>query len=344
MPPALDPSFAPAGETADDLWLERSLLNGVVLANVAYGILLTITIQCSIGLLNIYRRTGAVAWWICTYVGLMSTMATAAIATQNLFNQWCFIDFRDYPGGPFVFNVSFYATPVNAAGFGLYTIMAWMADGLVLHRFFVIYDRSLAVLVIPALMWLGGVASGILLLISVTHSDDSFYAQRSVNISIAFWSLSLGLNVILTLLISGRLLLARYHLKSTIGPRYGQDYISVVNMLVESASLYSVWALVFLVTYARGSAAQNIFLPALGQIQAIAPLLILTRVISGRAWGTTAGPSYQTGFRSTSIPGGSTIASTAETRIEIPLNRLPDSKTPSDILVQRENQSEMFVK
>ena len=37
MPPALDPSFAPAGETENDLWQERSLLNGIVLANVAYG-------------------------------------------------------------------------------------------------------------------------------------------------------------------------------------------------------------------------------------------------------------------------------------------------------------------
>jgi len=116
MPPALDPSFAPAGETENDLWQERSLLNGIVLANVAYGKrwsilkyiisqlrlilqeyslpLFTIAVQCFHGLLQTYRRTRTIPYMISTYVGVMSVMATAAIATQNLFNQWCFIDFR----------------------------------------------------------------------------------------------------------------------------------------------------------------------------------------------------------------------------------------------------------
>jgi len=150
----------------------------------------------------------------------------------------------------------------------------------------VIYDHNWLALILPGLVWLGGVgqlhsthfvssiirnslltASGILLLISVTHSDNSFYAQRSVNISIAFWSISMGLNVILTIFIVGRLLYARYRIKSSLGSRYGQNYLSVASMLVESAALYSIWALVFLITYARGSAAQNILLPPLGQIQ-----------------------------------------------------------------------------
>ncbi|KAK7472489.1 hypothetical protein VKT23_000604 [Stygiomarasmius scandens] len=154
----------------------------------------------------------------------------------------------------------------------------------------------------------------------------------------------MGLNVILTIFIVGRLLYARYRIKSSLGSRYGQNYLSVASMLVESAALYSIWALVFLITYARGSAAQNILLPPLGQIQAIAPLLILTRVISGRAWGTTVGPSYASHYQST-IPGGSTITSAAETRIDIPLKRFTGSPTsPSDVVVLRETQSERFIK
>jgi hypothetical protein len=30
-------AFAPPGESANDLWVERSNLNGVILAGVAYG-------------------------------------------------------------------------------------------------------------------------------------------------------------------------------------------------------------------------------------------------------------------------------------------------------------------
>jgi len=37
MPPRLDHAYTPGGESAQDLWVERSNFNGVVLANVAYG-------------------------------------------------------------------------------------------------------------------------------------------------------------------------------------------------------------------------------------------------------------------------------------------------------------------
>jgi len=52
-----------------------------------------------------------------------------------------------------------------------------------------------------------------------------------------------------------------------MGARYGSNYISLVSMLVESAALYSAWALAFLITFARESAIQNLLLPALGQVQ-----------------------------------------------------------------------------
>ena len=77
----------------------------------------------------------------------------------------------------------------------------------------------------------------------------------------------MGLNIILTCFIVGRLLYMRYRVQITMGARYCGNYTSVIGILTESAALYSVWALVFLVAYARGSPAQNILLPALGQIE-----------------------------------------------------------------------------
>ncbi|KAK7438074.1 hypothetical protein VKT23_018241 [Stygiomarasmius scandens] len=183
--------------------------------------------------------------------------------------------------------MDFYSTPVNAASFVIYTIMAWFADGLVLYRFFIIYDRNRYAVVLPALIWLGGIASGIGLIISTVNSGNSFWAETSIKLGIAFWAISLGLNIILTGLIAARLLVARYRVKTLMGARYGSNYISLVSMLVESAALYSAWALAFLITFARGSAVQNLLLPALGQVQGIAPLLILMRVLEGRAWNTT---------------------------------------------------------
>ncbi|THU90412.1 hypothetical protein K435DRAFT_912160 [Dendrothele bispora CBS 962.96] len=273
MPPTLDHAFAPAGESAQDLWIERSNFNGVVLANVAYGTHMK----------GRRRSSGGLAF---TQLECFA-MATIALALQDKFNQMTFIDFRDFPGGPNAFTVIFYSTPVNAASFVIYTIMAWFADGLVLYRFFVIYDRKRYMLALPLLIWLGGIASGIALIISIVRSDDSFWAETSIKLGTAFWAISLGLNILLTSLIATRLLIARYHVRALMGVRYGNNYISIVSMLVESAALYSVWALAFLITFAQGSPVQNLLLPALGQVQGIAPLLILMRVLDGQAWSTT---------------------------------------------------------
>ncbi|KAF5366555.1 hypothetical protein D9758_008993 [Tetrapyrgos nigripes] len=288
MPPALSSAYSPEG----DLWIERSNFNGVVLSNVAFGILFGIAIRCLRGVYETYEQTKKIQWWIGLYAAWMLALATVALALQDKFNQMTFIDYRDYPGGPNAFTLDFYSLPVNVGSFSLYTIMAWFADGLVLYRFFIIYDRNRYILFLPALIWLGGVLSGIGLLVSIVHSDNSFWAETSIKLGIAFWSISLGLNIILTSLIAGRLLIARYHAKTLMGPRYGSHYLSVVSMLIESAALYSAWALAFLITFARGSPAQNLLLPALGQVQGIAPLLILMRVLHGRAWSNSTNHGY----------------------------------------------------
>ncbi|THU95102.1 hypothetical protein K435DRAFT_667113 [Dendrothele bispora CBS 962.96] len=268
MPPALNHSFAPADVTPEELMSERAVFNGVVLANVAYGPFSFAFFFSKYAPTYTHRKTGTVQWWACIYVAVMSILATVAIVTQNVFNQWCFINFRGYPGGPYAFNVDFYGTPLNVASFAAYTVMSWITDGLVIHRFFIIYDRKWVFLILPVLTWLGGVASGILLLVSVALSDSSFYARQSVNFGTAFWSISMGLNIILTCFIVGRLLYTRYHVKATMGHRYSVKYTSIASMLIESAALYSIWALVFLILYARGSRFQDILFPPLGQIQA----------------------------------------------------------------------------
>jgi len=85
-------------------------------------------------------------------------------------------------------------------------------------------------------------------------------------IILIFRSISMGLNIILTCLIVGRLLYMRYREK-ILDPRNSANYMSVASILTESAALYSIWALVFLIAYARGSGVQDILFPPLGQVQ-----------------------------------------------------------------------------
>ncbi|KAG7452005.1 uncharacterized protein BT62DRAFT_275787 [Guyanagaster necrorhizus] len=281
--PRLEPSYAPAGESAADLLVERSNLNGMALSLVAYGILFTMAIQCYSGLLSMRARRGTTQWWLWIYVTTVLALATVAIGGNQKFTEMTYIDYRDYPGGPNAFTTDFYATPINLMCF-IYVSLGWFADGLVLYRFFVIYNRSIWVALVPAVLFLAGIGTSTGLVVSIAKSEESFWANSSVHFGIAYWTISVSLNVIFTCLIITRLLIIRRQVKAIIGSSHGTHYTSIVAILVESASLYSGWALVFLITYARNSWVQNILLPPLGQIQGIAPLLIIMRVVSGRAW------------------------------------------------------------
>jgi hypothetical protein len=90
---------------------------------------------------------------------------------------------------------------------------------------------------------------------------------EAMKLGISYWSLSISLNTILTLAIVSRLFYVRRRVRGALGDHHSDTYTSIAAMLIESASLYSIWGLVFLVCYARNTPFQNLLLPALGQVQ-----------------------------------------------------------------------------
>ncbi|KAF7982728.1 hypothetical protein HWV62_26594 [Athelia sp. TMB] len=118
----------------------------------------------------------------------------------------------------------------------------------------------------------------------MARQDGGFWSQEAVKFGIAYWTLTISLNVIITLLIVGRLVARRRQMRFVLGDDNVRMYTSISAMLIESMALYSIWGLVFLVTYARSLTLSNLLLPPLGQIQAIATLLIIARVAQGRGW------------------------------------------------------------
>lgn len=110
------------------------------------------------------------------------------------------------------------------------------------------------------------IVTSICLLVSIERTGG-FWGKEAVKFGIAYWTLSISLNIIITVLIVARLILRRKRMRSALGDEHGHMYTSISAMLIESAALYSVWGLVFLITYAKNSAFNNILLPALGQVQ-----------------------------------------------------------------------------
>ncbi|KAJ7153215.1 hypothetical protein C8R46DRAFT_1357131 [Mycena filopes] len=301
MADTLDPSFAPPGESSLDLWVERSNLNGVLISGVAYGILFTLSFQTLLLFFQLPR--GNIPRGFVAYVCVMFVLASLGFGGNAKFNEMTYIDNRNIPGGPNAFTVEFYNNWVNMMSFASYVLMSWLADGLVLWRFTLIYGYNYWLSAFPGLMYLGAIASSIALMRAIMSSTDlTFWGVKSVQFSIAYWSLSISLNIILTFAIAGRIWYVRLRTQRSLGFQHSGQYVSVSAMLVESAALYATWGLVFLICYARNTPLQNILLPPLGQVQGIAPILILFRVAQGRAWSETTLSTNTSGYNSRSIP------------------------------------------
>ena len=91
----------------------------------------------------------------------------------------------------------------------------------------------------------------------------------NVNFILLNLSISVSLNVILTLMIVTRLVLHSRNIRTITGSRavISRLYKTVATMLIESSALYSVNSLVLIGLWAARSGAAGIFLPVFSQTQ-----------------------------------------------------------------------------
>ena len=131
-----------------------------------------------------------------------------------------------------------------------------------------------------------------------------------LNVTLSYFSISLALNVLLTLMIVARLVWHSRNIKNAMGTSTGATglYKAVATMLVESYALYAVTFLLYIGPVFAGNSAQYIFGQVVGQVQVrttfyfsltrrnlgklssnhsrdqvIAPFLIILRVANRRA-------------------------------------------------------------
>jgi hypothetical protein len=88
----------------------------------------------------------------------------------------------------------------------------------------------------------------------------SMYSKLPMAYGTAYYSISLGANIILTLLIIGRLVVYRRTLLENLPKDIANHYISLATVIIESAALYSVCALLFLATYAANNPTNQVWL------------------------------------------------------------------------------------
>ena len=98
------------------------------------------------------------------------------------------------------------------------------------------------------------------------------YSKASDSVSISYLSVSLSLNVLLTLMIVVRLILHIRNVRSTIGALDGSSRLytataTVATMLIESYALYAMNLLIYVVPVAINNWVAVVFSAAIGPIQ-----------------------------------------------------------------------------
>lgn len=142
-----------------------------------------------------------------------------------------------------------------------------------LYRCYIIWSETYSVLILPCLIYLGSVACAIALLVFAAN-PGAMYSSHTVQVfGTANWTLSLSLNVIVTVLIAGRLIYYRTRLREVLGPNHGKVYTTILAITVESAALYAIFELMALVAFLTNSPTENVFFPMLGNVQVRDPVM-----------------------------------------------------------------------
>ncbi|KAJ4499745.1 hypothetical protein C8R41DRAFT_875766 [Lentinula lateritia] len=285
-----------------DLPLERSLYVGNFMRGILYGIELFTFAQAVHTILNQPPQTNHRGQTFYIYYGaVLITMVTIAVITDALWGEFMWIDHRDVSGGPLAYFEATTSMWMNVLGSAADATANIMGDGLLLYRCYMIWGSNLWVVVLPCCIYLA--SSGkfhvllaesllkplplVLVVITVVESalPGAFLLNgTAANFGVPWVSLSVSLNVILTAMICGRLLMMRRIVRSSLSFELGNTYTSIMAILVESALPFSVVGVGFVITYAKNSPTSDAFAYVWGMFCSLSPQLIILRVAMGRGW------------------------------------------------------------
>ena len=96
--------------------------------------------------------------------------------------------------------------------------------------------------------------------LKASQPTRSLYNSVSVAFGTAYAATSIGVNVLATIMITVRLALHRRLIMNTLPPEHAMHYVSVATIVIESAALYSIFALGFMVSYAIKNPLSQIFM------------------------------------------------------------------------------------
>lgn len=279
-------SYMSVHVNAEALVLERYIYAGLSLSLTAYGFASLLFLKT--GYLLLYQRkdqhyhnrktTIGLLVYLCIAFSLLTTttICHAVIKTRAL------IDYRDFPGGPSAYLRTTYFSPPGAVALITGIFVNYATQGLMLYRCYVIFRDRVGFITIPLALFFSTKALGLALITKISQPMNTIWT--SVHISLPYFILTCASSVIVTILITTRLLLHRRKIDVLYSKSYGKSHLGAGAILIESCALNAVFGLASVITYATRSPVSRLFVSSWAQIQFIASCLVIYRLAKKRAW------------------------------------------------------------
>jgi len=159
-----------------------------------------------------------------------------------------------------------------------------LGDALLLYRVFLVYGSRFAVVAIPLIAYIIAFILAVIQVVVSGQPNGNFFGIETIKIGVSYYAISICMNIVLTVLICVRLLRASKQMSGILDREAGTAYTSAAAILVESAAFYSASGIMFLIPYAMQVQVAILFGQIWTKMSVICPLLIILRVVNGRAW------------------------------------------------------------
>lgn len=278
---------------------EKAVFIGVI-STVLYGIVIILFFRCMGALFSQANPTrGFIKWGLVAHTLAMFLFVTSYVIMGFVIKANSFIDNREFPGvgdmfspGPMGYQNFTYTKALSVCPRILFLSNNVLADGLLLYRCYIIYARNHWVIAFPTLVYLASMAAGLGFIYETSQPGTIVWKITLImDFGIPWFSISCSLNILLTLMIVGRLILYSKRERRTKESPRGVNglYRAVATILIESCAIYAINSLLFIGLWGAENFTEDIFLAILNMTQVIAPFLIIQRVASRRA--LTSNPS-----------------------------------------------------
>ncbi|KAF8900260.1 hypothetical protein CPB84DRAFT_1779209 [Gymnopilus junonius] len=173
-------SWAPANETASEIWNERSILDGLF---VGAGFTLPCLSQPHVLLVG--KRTKQ-DYLFLAYISLLFILGNIGNGMNIKFGKLTFIDNRNYPGGPNAFFVEQSINPIAVICNCMFIVNSWLQDALLLYHLWIISQRTWYIMAVPSLLFLASVVFSLFLIIELSQPNITLWSKISVNLAIPY--------------------------------------------------------------------------------------------------------------------------------------------------------------